>query len=161
MFNIFTPVELIIKLENLVYKIVSWTHWYNYQLFVCTLIIRCFFWKNNYPLTSPEVRSFVLGNSEIKYWSSYSCRSRIHLVSLKYVGSLAQRITVKWRDQALILKIKSNHIQGRAKGGPRAPLRVPPWEAEGGASMGVALLILHLLAFPFLRSGTVVYLGGQ
>ena len=117
MFNIFTPVELIIKLENLVYKIVSWTHWYNYQLFVCTLIIRCFFWKNNYPLTSPEVRSFVLGNSEIKYWSSYSCRSRIHLVSLKYVGSLAQRITVKWRDQALILKIKSNHIQGRARGG--------------------------------------------
>jgi len=27
--------------------------------------------------------------------------------------------------------------------------------------MGEALLILHLLAFPFLRSGTVVYLGGQ
>jgi len=26
--------------------------------------------------------------------------------------------------------------------------------------MGEALLILHLLAFPFLRSGTVVYLGG-
>jgi len=26
--------------------------------------------------------------------------------------------------------------------------------------MGEALLILHLLAFPFLRSETVVYLGG-
>jgi len=26
--------------------------------------------------------------------------------------------------------------------------------------MGKALLILPLLAFPFLRSGTVVYLGG-
>jgi len=25
--------------------------------------------------------------------------------------------------------------------------------------MGETLLILHLLAFPFLRSGTVVYLG--
>jgi len=27
--------------------------------------------------------------------------------------------------------------------------------------MGEALLILHLLAFPFLRSGTVVYQGGS
>ena len=44
---------------------------------------------------------------------------------------------------------------------PRPPLRVPPLRGWGGASMGEALLILNLLAFPFLRSGTVVYLGGQ
>ena len=37
----------------------------------------------------------------------------------------------------------------------RAPLR--GWR---GAPMGEALLILHLLAFPFLRPGTVAYLGG-
>jgi len=49
-------------------------------------------------------------------------------------------------------------------GGPRPPpppsTRAPP-ERLRGASMGEALLILHLLAFPFLRSGTVGYLGGD
>ena len=41
--------------------------------------------------------------------------------------------------------------------GVRGP---PPWEAEGGHPWEEALLILHLLAFPFLRPGTVAYLGG-
>ena len=52
---------------------------------------------------------------------------------------------------------------GRTRWGaapPRPPLRVPPLRGRGRASMGEALSILHLLAFPFLRSGTVVYLGG-
>ena len=39
-------------------------------------------------------------------------------------------------------------------------VRVENRGVRGGAPMGEALLILHLLAFPFLRSGTVVYLGG-
>jgi len=64
---------------------------------------------------------------------------------------------VKWKAQSLC-------EQGRTRGGPapppRPPLRVPPLRGWWGASMGKALLILHLLAFPFLRSGTVVYLGG-
>ena len=41
-----------------------------------------------------------------------------------------------------------------------APLYACPPETLRGAPMGEALIILHLLAFPFLRSGTVVYLGG-
>ena len=40
------------------------------------------------------------------------------------------------------------------------PSRVRP-ERLMWAPMGAALLILHLLAFPFLRPGTVAYLGGQ
>jgi len=62
-----------------------------------------------------------------------------------------------------IIKLKEGFSQGRTRGGaapPRPPLRVPPPERLRGASMGEALLILHLLAFPFLRSCTVVYLGG-
>jgi len=52
--------------------------------------------------------------------------------------------------------------QGRTRGGaaPPAPLYACPPERLKGAPMGEALLILHLLAFPFLRPGTVAYLGG-
>ena len=38
-------------------------------------------------------------------------------------------------------------------------IRVPPLRGWEGAPMREALLILHLLAFPFLRPGTVAYLG--
>jgi len=38
---------------------------------------------------------------------------------------------------------------------------VPPPGRLRGAPIGEVLLILHLLAFPFLRPGTVVYLGGS
>ena len=50
--------------------------------------------------------------------------------------------------------------QGRTRGGA-PPLRVPPSEGLRGAPMEEVLLILHLLAFPFLRPGTVAYLGGS
>jgi len=53
-------------------------------------------------------------------------------------------------------------IRGVRGGGPRPPppsTRAPS-ERLRGAPMGEALLILHLLAFPILRSGTGVYLGG-
>ena len=44
---------------------------------------------------------------------------------------------------------------------PLSPLRLPPLRGWEGAPMREALLILHLLAFPFLRPGTVAYLGGS
>ena len=51
---------------------------------------------------------------------------------------------------------------GVYEGGPRPPpLRLPPLRGWEGALMREALLILHLLAFPFLRPGTVAYLGGS
>ena len=45
--------------------------------------------------------------------------------------------------------------------GPPRPLYACPPERLRGAPMREALLILHLLAFPFLRPGTVGYLGGS
>ena len=56
---------------------------------------------------------------------------------------------------------KMRMLAGAYEGGaPPPPSTHAPPERLRGASMGEALLILHLLAFPFLRSGTVVYLGG-
>ena len=58
---------------------------------------------------------------------------------------------------------KDVQCQGRTRGGarPLAPsTRAPPLRGWVGAPMGEALLILHLIAFPFLRSGTGVYLRG-
>jgi len=56
-----------------------------------------------------------------------------------------------------------SNSSGAYEGGraPPAPLYAcPPPERLKGAPMGEALLILHLLAFPLLRPGTVAYLGG-
>ena len=39
--------------------------------------------------------------------------------------------------------------------------KIAPLRDIAGAPMREALLILHLLAFPFLRPGTVAYLGGS
>ena len=46
------------------------------------------------------------------------------------------------------------NVQWRKRGA------APPLRGRGGTPMGEALLILHLLAFPFLRPGTVAYQGG-
>ena len=48
------------------------------------------------------------------------------------------------------------------RGGPfPPPTRAPPERLRGGHPWGEALLILHLLAFPFLAPSTVAYLGGE
>ena len=39
--------------------------------------------------------------------------------------------------------------------------KIAPLRDIAGAPMREALLILNLLAFPFLRPGTVAYLGGS
>ena len=53
---------------------------------------------------------------------------------------------------------RSRGVRGGAA--PPAPsTRAPPKRLKG-ATIGEALLILHLLAFPFLRPVTVAYLGG-
>ena len=55
------------------------------------------------------------------------------------------------------LNIPEYRCQGRTRVGalPRPPLRVPPLRGWEGAPMREAFLILHLLAFSFLRPGTV------
>jgi len=50
-------------------------------------------------------------------------------------------------------------VRGGAAPPPPPSTRAPP-ERLRGAPMGEAILILHLLAFPFLRPDTVAYLGG-
>ena len=81
----------------------------------------------------------------------------------------------KWRITRHTLHLNANYfvrqvslhflhsmLSGVREGAAPPPFtRAAPWEAEGrGAPMGEALLILHLLAFSFLRSGTVAFLGG-
>ena len=53
----------------------------------------------------------------------------------------------------------SRGVRGGAA--PPAPSTLAPLRGWRGAPMGEALLILHLIAFPFLRPGTVAYLGGN
>ena len=92
---------------------------------------------------------------------------RLVLLSVCLIHLMSGRYGTNWTGKvypARKFKCRTAARDSGVRGGAAPP--PPPstgalLRGKGGAPIGEALLILHLLAFPFLRPGTVAFLGGQ